>query len=115
MCRSRYQGDNVELGMTKSAATVSFIPAQEGTDLGPAFIGLPDDSAVPALGIHAHCSRLEMRTKTGTEVYEAGDTFYWPSGHVPVALTDCEYVDFSPSAGFAEGCATSPYVVPFRR
>jgi hypothetical protein len=96
------QNDNVELRMSEvGEMTVSFISLKEGTDLGPAFVGLPDDLCpCPHWGYMLR-GRLQMRTKTGTEVYEAGDAFYWPSGHVPVALTDCEYVDFSPSAEFA--------------
>ncbi|MCX5058984.1 hypothetical protein OOK12_18455 [Streptomyces sp. NBC_00452] len=41
--------------------------------------------------------RLKMVTNNGEEVYEAGQAFYWPPGHAPVALEDCEYVDFSPT------------------
>ncbi|MFI1286524.1 hypothetical protein ACH4U5_38220 [Streptomyces sp. NPDC020858] len=44
--------------------------------------------------------RLKMVTKDGEEVYEAGQAFYWPPGHAPVALEDCEYVDFSPTDDF---------------
>ncbi|WP_328347520.1 hypothetical protein [Streptomyces violaceus] len=40
-----------------------------------------------------------MVTKDGEEVYEAGQAFYWPPGHAPVALEDCEYVD-SPADEF---------------
>ncbi len=42
-----------------------------------------------------------MKTRDGDEVYEAGQTFYWPPGHAPSALEDCEYVDFSPAQQFA--------------
>ncbi|MFF5922832.1 hypothetical protein ACFY8C_31625 [Streptomyces flavochromogenes] len=41
-----------------------------------------------------------MVTKDGEEIYEAGQAFYWPPGHAPVALEDCEYVDFSPTEAF---------------
>ncbi|MFG2715340.1 hypothetical protein ACGFX2_32990 [Streptomyces goshikiensis] len=44
--------------------------------------------------------RLKMVTKGGEEVYEAGQAFYWAPGHAPVAVEDCEYVDFSPSDDF---------------
>jgi hypothetical protein len=33
-------------------------------------------------------------------MYTAGQAFYWAPGHVPVALEDCEYVDFSPTEEF---------------
>lgn len=41
--------------------------------------------------------RLELRTGADSQVYEAGQAFYWPPGHVPEALEDCEFVDFSPT------------------
>jgi hypothetical protein len=44
--------------------------------------------------------RLEMRTTNGDEVYEADQPFYWSPGHAPLALEDCEYVDFSPTEEF---------------
>ena len=42
---------------------------------------------------------LVMHTPAGDERYSAGDAFYWPPGHAPEALEDCEYVDVSPSEG----------------
>ena len=44
--------------------------------------------------------QTEMRTADGDQTYTAGQAFYWPPGHVPVALEDCEYVDFSPTEEF---------------
>jgi hypothetical protein len=41
--------------------------------------------------------RLAMHGKDGVTTHEAGQAFYWAAGHGPEALTDCEYVDFSPS------------------
>lgn len=44
-----------------------------------------------------------MLTEPGSdayEVYEEGQAFYWPPGHAPEALEDCEYVDFSPTKEF---------------
>ncbi|GAA2640857.1 hypothetical protein GCM10010307_41530 [Streptomyces vastus] len=46
--------------------------------------------------------RLKMRTKSGDEIYEAGQAFYWAPGHAPEALEDCEYIDFSPTKEFNE-------------
>ena len=45
--------------------------------------------------------RLLMRMPGGDQTYEAGQAFYWAPGHAPFALTDCSYVDFSPSAELA--------------
>lgn len=41
-----------------------------------------------------------MRTKDGDKTYKAGAAVYWAPGHVPVALEDSEYVDFSPTEEF---------------
>jgi hypothetical protein len=96
------QDDNVELRMSEvGEMTISFIRLTEGTDLGPALVGLPDDLCqCPHWGYMLN-GRLAMRTKGGEDVYESGQAFYWSPGHAPVALTDCEYVDFSPTAEFA--------------
>jgi hypothetical protein len=96
------QDENVDLRMSEvGEMTVSFIRLAEGTDLGPALAGLPDDSCpCPHWGYMLR-GRLAMRTKRGEDVYEGGQAFYWSPGHVPLALTDCEYVDFSPTADFA--------------
>jgi hypothetical protein len=40
-----------------------------------------------------------MPTADGQQTYSAGDTFYWAAGHAPGAITDCEYIDFSPTEG----------------
>ncbi|MGH9050607.1 MAG: hypothetical protein ACRDY4_12825 [Acidimicrobiia bacterium] len=97
------QDDNVELRMSEvGEMTVSLIRLKEGADLGPALVGLPDDLCpCPHWGYMLE-GRLGMRTKSGDEVYEAGEAFYWPPGHAPVAITDCAYVDFSPTAAFAD-------------
>ena len=95
--------DNVELRMSEVGdMTVSFIRLKEGADLGPALVGLPDDLCpCPHWGYMLE-GRLKMVTKDGEEIYEPGQAFYWPAGHAPAAMTDCAYVDFSPTAEFAE-------------
>lgn len=39
----------------------------------------------------------EVRAGPDSQVYEAGQAFHRPPGHVPEALEDCEFVDFSPT------------------
>jgi hypothetical protein len=95
--------DNVELRMAEVGdLSVSFIRLSEGVDLGPALVGLPDDLCPSPHWGYMLKGRLRMRTSIGDEIYEAGQAFYWPPGHAPVALEDCEYVDFSPTEEFAE-------------
>jgi hypothetical protein len=38
-----------------------------------------------------------MHTAGEPQDYSAGDAFYWAAGHAPEAVTDCEYIDFSPT------------------
>lgn len=41
--------------------------------------------------------RLTFRVADHEEVFEAGDAFYLPPGHVPLAEAGSEYVQFSPT------------------
>ncbi|MFJ6796092.1 hypothetical protein [Streptomyces sp. NPDC091268] len=97
-------GGGVELRMQEIGGdlTVAFVRLPEGADLTDAMKGQPDDMCPCPHWGYLQKGRLKMRTASGDEVYEAGQAFYWASGHVPVALTDVEYVDFSPSREFRE-------------
>ena len=94
--------NNVEVRLSEVGdMTVSFIRLQKGTDLGPALAGLPGDLCPCPHWGYMFRGRLTMKTRNGDEVYEAGQAFYWPPGHAPAALEDCEYMDFSPIQEFA--------------
>ena len=95
--------DNVELRMREvGEMTVSFIRLAEGTDLGPALVGLEGDLCpCPHWGYMLE-GRLLMRGRDGDTTYEAGQAFHWAAGHAPRALTDCAYVDFSPTEEFSK-------------
>jgi tetratricopeptide (TPR) repeat protein len=80
--------------------TVAFARFAQGVDLGPALAGLPDDLCPCPHWGYMIKGRVLMRTPDGDRVYEAGQAFYWGPGHAPVALEDCEYVDFSPTEAF---------------
>ncbi|MDI9913975.1 hypothetical protein [Rhodococcus sp. IEGM 1379] len=41
-------------------------------------------------------------SESGRQIYNAGAVFYWAPGHVPGAIEDSEYVDFTPKAEFLE-------------
>lgn len=93
--------DNVEVRMTDvGEMTVSYIRLAAGTDLGPAFVGLDGDRCPCPHWGYMLDGTLRMRTADGDQTYRAGDAFYWAPGHVPVAETDCAYVDFSPTEAF---------------
>jgi hypothetical protein len=82
--------------------TVAFMHLHKGADFGPALVGLPDDLCQCPHWGYMLKGRLKMNTTGGEEIYEAGQAFYWPPGHAPVALEDCEYVEFSPTQEFAK-------------
>jgi hypothetical protein len=98
------EGDGVEVRLREigGGMSTSFIRLPQGTDLGPALVGLIDDACQCPHWGYILSGRLRMRTKAGDEVYEAGQAVYWAPGHVPVALEDTEYVDFSPTELFSE-------------
>ena len=96
------EGDGVEVRVQEigGGMSASFIRLPKGTDLGPALKGLTDDRCqCPHWGFLLS-GRLQMRTADGDQTYTAGQAFYWAPGHVPLALQDCEYVDFSPTEEF---------------
>ncbi|MCX4630991.1 MULTISPECIES: hypothetical protein [unclassified Streptomyces] len=80
--------------------TVGFFRLPAGTDMTAAVKGLPDDMCPCPHWGYLLKGRLMMRSEDGDTVYEEGQAFYWAPGHVPVALTDTEYVDFSPTDEF---------------
>ncbi|MGQ0465606.1 MAG: hypothetical protein ACT4QG_09835 [Sporichthyaceae bacterium] len=96
------KNEHVEVRATEvGEMTAGFFRLAAGTDLGPALAGLPGDHCkCPHWGYMLE-GRLLMRGVDGDTEYEAGQAFYWGPGHVPVALTDCAYVDFSPTAELA--------------
>lgn len=98
------EGNGVELRMQEVGGdmAVAFVRFPKGTDMAPAVKGLPDDQCQCPHWGYLFKGRLKMRTKAGEEIYEEGQAFYWAPGHVPEALEDCEYIDFSPTKEFNE-------------
>ncbi|MDO0934043.1 hypothetical protein QQY66_20985 [Streptomyces sp. DG2A-72] len=96
------EGEGVELRKTTIGGemSVAFVRLPKGTDMGPALKGMPDDMCQCPHWGYMFSGRLQMRTPEGEETYEPGQAFYWAPGHVPLALEDCEYIDFSPTAEF---------------
>ena len=73
--------DNVEVRTADAGEmTVGFFRLKQGTDLGPALVGLPDDSCpCPHWGYMLE-GRLLMRVPGEDQTYEAGEAFYWGPG-----------------------------------
>ena len=78
--------------------TVNFLTFREDIDHSPLLKGLPDDQCqCPHWGYVTKC-KLTFRFGDREEVFEAGDAFYAPPGHIPVRTEPgSEYVQFSPS------------------
>ncbi|MBT2506572.1 hypothetical protein J7I98_11820 [Streptomyces sp. ISL-98] len=92
------EGGGVELRLKDIGGdmAVSFVRLPRGTDMAPALQGLPDDSCQCPHWGYVLKGRLRMRTKDGESFYSAGDAYYWSPGHIPEALEDVEFVEFSP-------------------
>jgi hypothetical protein len=92
------QTESVEIRRAEvGEMTVVWSRLREGTDFGPTLAHLPDGLCPCPHWGYMLKGKLQMRTSTGDEIYSAGEAFYWAPGHVPVALEECEYVDFSPT------------------
>jgi hypothetical protein len=78
--------------------SVNFVCLRGDLDQSPMLKGLPNDECqCPHWGYVLRGS-LRFRVGGREEVYEAGDAFYLPPGHVGVGnAPGSEYVQFSPS------------------
>jgi hypothetical protein len=96
------EGDGVELRIKPMGGgmSVGYIRLPQGTDMGPALKGMPGDACQCPHWGYLLKGRLVMHTAEGEQAYEAGQAYYWAPGHVPVALEDCEFVEFSPTEDF---------------
>jgi hypothetical protein len=78
--------------------TVNFVTFREDIDHTPLLRGLPDDRCQCPHWGYVLSGRLTFRVGDREEVYEAGDAFYVPPGHVPVQNEPgSEWVQFSPA------------------
>src|SRR5215210_6968783 len=77
--------------------TVNFVTFHEDVDATPLLQGLPGDRCQCPHWGYVLKGRLTYRFADHEEVFEAGDAFYLPPGHVPLAEAGSEFVQFSPS------------------
>jgi hypothetical protein len=98
------EGDGVEFRRQEIGGdlTVAFVHLPKGTDFRPALTGLPNDRCQCPHWGYMIKGRLKMYTGDDEQIYEAGQAVYWAPGHAPVALEDCDYVDFSPTRELEE-------------
>jgi hypothetical protein len=80
--------------------TVNFVSFRQDADGTPMLKGLPDDRCQCPHWGYVFKGKLTYRFADHEEVFEAGDAFYLPPGHVPLAEAGSEFVQFSPSEEF---------------
>lgn len=81
--------------------TVEFSTFREDADGTPVFKGLPDDRCQSPHWGYVVRGRLTFRYADRDEVYEAGDAYYAPPGHIPVVTAGTEVVEFSPTEEYS--------------
>jgi len=78
--------------------TVNFVEFRQDIDATPLLKGLPDDRCQCPHWGYVIKGKLTMRYPNREEVYEAGDAFYCPPGHVPIRHEPgTQIVQFSPA------------------
>jgi mannose-6-phosphate isomerase-like protein (cupin superfamily) len=78
--------------------SVNFVSFAENVDATPLLKGLPDDRCQCPHWGYVLSGRVVFRYADRDEVFEAGDAFYTPAGHVPVEHEPgTEFVMFSPA------------------
>ena len=80
--------------------TVGFESFRVDADATPLFKGLPDDRCQSPHWGYVARGRVTFRYADHEEVYEAGDAYYAPPGHVPVIEAGTDIVEFSPTADY---------------
>jgi hypothetical protein len=83
--------------------TVNFVTFRQDIDATPLLKGLPDDRCQCPHWGYVIKGRITMRYADREEVFEAGDAWYAPPGHVPVQHEpSTEIVQFSPTEPLRE-------------
>jgi hypothetical protein len=82
--------------------TVNFVSFRQDVDGTPLLKGLPGDRCPCPHWGYVVKGRLTYQFEDHDEVFEAGDAFYLPPGHVPIATAASELVQFSPSEQLRE-------------
>jgi hypothetical protein len=83
--------------------TVNFVTFREDIDHTPLLVGLPDDRCQCPHWGYVLKGKLTYRFADHDEVFEAGDAFYLPPGHVPVGNEPgSEILQFSPTEALQE-------------
>jgi hypothetical protein len=85
--------------------TVEFTTFHEDADGAPVFRGLPDDRCQSPHWGYVVSGKLTFRYADRDEVYEGGDAYYAPPGHIPVISAGSEIIEFSPTEEYGRTMA----------
>jgi hypothetical protein len=77
--------------------TINFVSFRQDIDGTPMLKGLPDDRCQCPHWGYVVKGKLTFRFADRDEVFTAGDAFYLPPGHIPLAEAGSEIVQFSPT------------------
>lgn len=77
--------------------TVGFEHFREDADATPLFRGLPDDRCQSPHWGYVVSGSVTFRYVDHEEVYETGDAYYAPPGHIPAISAGSEIIEFSPT------------------
>lgn len=81
--------------------TVGFETFRQDADAAPVFRGLPEDRCQCPHWGYVIAGRLTLRYADHDEVYEAGDAYVAPPGHLPLVAAGTKVVEFSPTEELA--------------
>jgi hypothetical protein len=84
---------------------VGFESFRENVDATPLFKGLPDDRCQSPHWGYVLRGRLTFKFADHDEVYETGDAYYAPPGHIPVVEAGTDVVEFSPTEEYGKTMA----------
>jgi hypothetical protein len=85
--------------------TVGFEHFRENADATPLFKGLPDDRCQSPHWGYVVGGSVKFVYADREEIYETGDAYYAPPGHVPVVSAGTEIVEFSPTDAYRQTMA----------
>jgi glyoxylate utilization-related uncharacterized protein len=77
--------------------TVNFVAFREDISSAPFLKGLPGDACTCPHWGYVLKGKVTFEFDGREEVFEAGDAFYVPPGHIQSADADSEYLQFSPT------------------
>src|SRR5438046_1946192 len=81
---------------------VGFEHFREDVDTTPLFKGLPDDRCQSPHWGYVVSGKITFRFADRDEIYETGDAYYAPPGHIPLIEAGSEIVEFSPADAYAQ-------------